>query len=84
MRTFNYHSLPQNLFVGNVGDATIKIHQDQGRLDLLEGLHPELLEPMKAETHIENVDASTRIEGIYVDRKRIAEIVSGSEPTIET
>ena len=84
MRTFDYGHLPKGLFSGEVGDANMRVYEDKGKLDALEQMHPELLVPFEQTARIDSVDASTRIEGLYVDQTRVVELLSGAEPLGET
>ena len=84
MRTFDYGHLPKGLFGGAVGDANMRVHEDKGRLDVYEQMRPELLEPLKASARSENADASAHIEGLYIDKARLAALMAGGEPLGET
>ena len=84
MRTFDYRHLPQNLFDGKVGDANVRLYEDRGKLDMLKQTHAAQLDALCERTHFDNVDASTRIEGLYVDRARIRELLGGAAPLGET
>ena len=84
MRTFNYGHLPKGLFGGQIGETNMKLYEDKGKLDALEQMHPEQLMPFEAQARLDNVDASARIEGLYIDRARTAELVNGAEPLGET
>ena len=84
MRTFDYRHLPQRLFDRQVGDANVRLYEDKGKLDLLEQLHGDQLALLRDSAHIENVNASTHIEGLYVDPGRVRAIVDGSESKNET
>ena len=84
MRTFDYAHLPKGLFGGKVGDANMRVYEDKGKLDVLEQMHPELLEPFKAPARLNSIDASAHIEGLYVDRARVTDLMAGAEPLGET
>ena len=84
MRTFDYRHLPKNLFDGKVGDANVRLYEDRGKFDVLKQVHAADLEALRERAHLDNVDASTRIEGLYVDRARVREVVGGAEPIGET
>lgn len=84
MRTFDYRNLPRTLFDGKVGDANVKLYEDRGKLAMLEQMHPEQLEALRTMARIDNVDASTRIEGLYVDVDRVRSLIAGAEPHDET
>lgn len=84
MRTFDYRHLPKGLIKGAVGDANVRLYEDRGKLQVLERLHPEQLEALRAGAHGDNVDASTRIEGLYVDPSRVRAVIEGAEPLGET
>ena len=78
MRTFDYEALPKRLFSGKAAEANAQLFEDKGKLQLLEKMHPELLADLKRDAHIDNVNASTRIEGLYVDPARVRELVEGA------
>ena len=85
MRTFDYRHLPRNLFEGKVGEASARLYEDRGKLELLKGLHPAELDALRGQAHFDNVNASTRIEGLYVDPERVRDLVEGrAEPLGET
>ena len=84
MRTFDYRHLPQRLFDGEVGDANARLFECKGKLDLIEQLHPEQLEPLRATARVQAADASTRIEGLYVQKTRVNALLSGAVPETET
>ena len=84
MRTFDYGHLPKGLFSGAVGDANMKIHEDKGKLDVYEQMHPELLESLKAPAKMDSADASAHIEGLYIDKARVADLMMGATPLGET
>ena len=84
MRTFDYRHLPQRLFDRQVGDANVRLYEDKGRLDLLEQLHGDQLSLLRNAAHANSVDASTRIEGLYVDAERVRMIIDGDVAANET
>ena len=84
MRTFDYRHLPQSLFDGKVGDANVRLYEDKGKLEVLKQAHAAELEALCGRAHFDNVDASTRIEGLYVDRARVRALLEGAEPIGET
>lgn len=84
MRTFDYRHLPQNLFDGKVGDFNVRLYEDRGKLELLKSTHAEQLSAMREQAHFDNVDASTRVEGLYVDAARVRGLLKGAEPLGET
>jgi len=84
MRTFNYRCLPQHLFDGKVGDANVRLYQDKGKLELLEQMQPEKLASLRKAAHVDNVDFSTRIEGLYVNHARVRDLIAGAKPADET
>ena len=84
MRTFDYGHLPKGLFGGAVGDANMKIHEDKGKLDAYVQMHPELLEGFKASARMDSADASAHIEGLYIDKARVADLMAGADPLGET
>ena len=84
MRTFDYRHLPQSLFDGKAGDANVRLYEDRGKLDMLKKTHAAELDALRERAHYDNVDASTRIEGLYVDQRRVRELIGGAEPIDET
>lgn len=84
MRTFDYRHLPKGLFDGKVGDANVRLYEDKGKLDLLKQVHPEELDALREQAHFDNVDASTRVEGLYVETSRVRDLLNGAEPIGET
>jgi len=84
MRTFNYQHLPKGLFGGKVGDANVRLYEDRGKLEMLKQTHAAELDALRERAHLDNVDASTRIEGLYVDRSRVRDLLGGAEPIGET
>ena len=84
MRTFDYNHLPSTLLGGKVGDANVRLYEDKGKIELLEKMYPDQLAMLRATAHVENVDASTRIEGLYVDVNRVRDLIAGAEPANET
>ena len=84
MRTFDYRHLPKNLFDGKVGDANVRLYEDRGKLEILERMHGDQLQALRKGAFFDNVDASTRIEGLYVDQARVRKLVAGTlEPAEE-
>lgn len=84
MRTFDYQRLPQELFSGEVGDANVRLYEDRGKLELVKRLHLAELDALRDTAHFDNVDASTRIEGLYVDAARVHALIGGAAPQDET
>lgn len=84
MRTFDYRHLPARLFDGKVGDANVRAYEDKGKLDMLKELHPDVLEALRERAHFDNVEASTRIEGLYVESDRVRAVIAGDEPLGDT
>lgn len=84
MRTFDYRHLPQKLFDRKVGDANVRLYEDRGKLDALRKEHPEALASLLRKAHFDNVEASTHIEGLYVDASRTQAVIDGDAPLGET
>ncbi len=84
MRTFDYRRLPRNMFDGKVGDANVRVYEDRGKLEALKPTHAAELAAMAERAHFDNVDASTRVEGLYVGAERTRELLAGAEPADET
>ena len=84
MRTFDYQNLPNDLFAGRIGAANVRLYEDKGRLAVLQATRADVLEGLREQTHRDNVDASMRIEGLYIDRMRLADLIDGAAPANET
>ena len=84
MRTFDYRNLPSKLFDGRIGTANVHLYEDKGRFEALQATHADVLEGLRAQAHQDNVDASMRIEGLYIERARLAELLDGAAPANET
>ena len=84
MRTFDYRNLPNNLLDGKIATATMRLYEDKGELSALRLARTSMLNSMQAQAHLDNVDASLRIEGLYVDRLRLHELIEGTAPANET
>ena len=84
MRIFDYRHLPHSLFEGVVGDVNVRLYEDRGKLDAFRQTHAAELEALRAQAHFDNVDASTRVEGLYVGIDRTRELIAGAEPVDET
>lgn len=80
MRTFDYRNLPRGLFDREVGDLSAQLFEDRGRLEALKDVGAVQLGPFSQRSHADSVEASTRIEGIYLERARIKELVAGADP----
>ena len=83
MRRFDYRHLPQQLFGGKVGDANVRVYEDKGKFELLKDLHADELQALREGAHFDNVDASTRIEGLYSQAGRARAVLQGEEPADE-
>lgn len=75
MRKFDYQHLPKDL-LDAVSDIQMRLYEDKGKLQTLETLHPEALSALAKQALFDNTDASTRIEGLYVDPARVKELVA--------
>ena len=84
MRTFDYSHLPKGLFGGKVGEANMQVYEDKGKLDAYVQMSPDLLASFKLAAHRDSSDSSARIEGLYVDKSRVADLLAGGEPLGET
>ena len=84
MRTFDYRHLPRQLFDGKVGNANVRLYQDKGKLDLLKQMDAAGLTTLEGSAHFDNVEASTRIEGLYIDSSRTRELLEGATALTET
>ena len=84
MRTFDYRNLPKNLFDGAIGSISMRLYEDKGRLTTLMEIHRDALDALRPQTHLDNVEASMRIEGLYIERARLRELLEGAKPATET
>lgn len=84
MRTFDYRHLPTSLFNGKVGDANVRLYEDRGKLEALKTTHAAELASLRERAHFDNVDASTRVEGLYVGADRTRELLAGASAADET
>ena len=84
MRTFDYGHLPKGLFSGKIGDANMLVYEDKGKLDAYEQMQPELLASFQTQARADSADASARIEGLYIDKSRVAALMTGDAPLSET
>ena len=84
MRTFDYHNLPNNLLSGKIATATLQLYEDKGEFTALKASRASVLESLQEQAHLNNVDASLRIEGLYIDRARLSKLLSGDDPANET
>ena len=82
MRTFDYRKLPTQPLEGWAVSAE-RIHEHKGRLEAFAQLYPEELSALRAQAHFDNVNASTHIEGIYVDEGRVRALLDGADPADE-
>lgn len=80
MRTFDYRNIPASLFDGAITSAVMRVYEDKGKLDVLERLHPQAVEAHRAQALFDTIDASTRIEGMYPDAKRVRALLKGADP----
>ena len=83
MRTFDYRHVPPGLFRGETGDLNVLLHEDKGKLELLKQVRPAEIKALRDHAHIDNVEASMRIEGLFADSDRIRAIAAGATPTNE-
>ena len=84
MRRFNYRHLPQKLFNGKVGNVNVKLYEDRGKLSSIRKMHPELLDALTERAHLDNVCASSNIEGLYLKQSRMRKLLDGASPLNET
>jgi Fic family protein len=77
MKTFGYLRLPSALYDREIGDLVTLLYEDKGRMHALRHVYPNLLESLQAGAHADSVEASTRIEGIYLERARIDALIRG-------
>ena len=80
MRIFDYRSVARQLAGPAVAAAVTRVHEDKGKLEMLEQLAPQQLAAFCQRAHRETAEASLRIEGVYLNDARVEELLAGEEP----
>lgn len=75
MRTFDYSSLPKELYTTSIMNMVSCIHEHKGRQDLYINQKPNELTILCDVAKIQSTDASNRIEGIATSDKRLSELM---------
>lgn len=84
MKTFAYQNIRKHACSNEVCTLIARLHEDKGKFEALRAIHPDVFDSLSKRAFFENVDASTRIEGIYLDPDRIKAILeTGAEPASE-
>ena len=83
MKTFAYGETAQHRCSKQCCAFVSKLSEDLGRMRVVREMYPDLLDRLAAQALVDNVEASTHIEGIYPDAGRVAAIVEGAEPTTD-
>lgn len=81
MKSFTYAAMPASAYSEECWRLYQEIHESKGRFDVLRGQHPALLAKLESQALLDNVEASARIDGIYLDAKRIEQLIDGAEPS---
>lgn len=81
MKSFEYNAIREHTCSPQVCKLISQLHEDKGRFDALRSIHTELFENLEQDAFFDNVDSSARIEGIYIDEKRVEELSKeGADP----
>lgn len=80
MRTFDYRKLSRLYSEGELGSLAMAVHEDKGRFDAMRERDADILEALRSQARFDSVDASLRIEGIYLDASRVRSLLAGEEP----
>lgn len=76
MKTFAYNEIQEHACSTQVCALIARLHEDKGKFEALRAVHAELFEELRQEAFFDNVDSSTRIEGIYLDKDRVRELTA--------
>ena len=79
MKSFTYATMPASAYSEECWRLHQILHESKGRFDALRKQHQGLLAKLETQALVDNVDASARIDGIYLDPSRIQQLVDGSE-----
>ena len=81
MKTFAYQSIREHACSDEVCALIAQLHEDKGKFETLRTVHPDVFESLQTQAFFDNVDSSTRVEGIYLDQKRLSELLeTDAEP----
>ena len=80
MRSFRYNNIPLSAYTEVCLQAQSKLHEYMGRFDALRQPYATLLGSLEHQTLLDSVNASLRIDGIYIDKQRIANVIEGAQP----
>lgn len=75
MRTFDYGTTKQELFIPEIVNLLSAIHEYKGKQELFIEAQPDVLKAMLEVAKIHSTGASNRIEGIYTSEARLTELV---------
>ena len=79
MKSFTYATMPASAYSEECWRLHQILHESKGRFDALREQHQGLLAKLEAQALVDNVDASARIDGIYLDPFRIQQLIDGAE-----
>ncbi len=81
MRTFSYSDVIEHRASQRYCTLLSQLSEYKGRFEAVKLAYPDLLDSLAREAFIDDVHASAKIEGISLDRARVAEILSGEKAT---
>ena len=84
MRTFAYGEASPHRCSKRCCALVAQISEDMGRMGAIRQIQPDLLDDLARKAFVDNIEASTRVEGIYPDPGVVDRIVAGSEPQDDT
>lgn len=79
MKTFAYQNIREHACSEEVCALIAQLHEGKGRFEALRTIHPDVFETLQKQAFFDNVDSSTRIEGIYLEPDRLRAIVEMKE-----
>ncbi|MCQ2752379.1 MAG: hypothetical protein MJ189_04720, partial [Coriobacteriales bacterium] len=83
MKIFSFEKILDKKCDERIWSLYEEILEDNGKMELVRGLHISKLKALEKQALIDNVDSSARIEGIYISRERIEHLIDGKKPQKE-
>ena len=83
MRTFAYGEASAHHCSKRCCSLVAQISEDMGRMSAIRQIQPDLLAELERVAFVDNIEASTRIEGIYPEPGLVERIVAGDDPADE-
>ena len=84
MKAFAYGDAAPHACSKKCCSLVSQLSEDLGRMSIVRTMYPDLLAQLEQRAFVDNVEASTHIEGLYPDAGRVAEIVAGADPVTDT